>query len=217
MLMRYLKVILYIFLFMIAWSGIFLAIALLSGLNADIILIMAISGGVILSVSFIPFLNWAIKHCFYYKSDDKPVSYEDLYQELLNINKIDAPIMTQEKGNKMIITWKYIDAKWWEILKKNSLKAIYELQIKFNKNKHYVVLIDISKKVEWGVGPQGVKLSANYNRGVFASAEIGKQFGIKENFTLGKIYDYKFKSSEIKTPVVNMILKKGWDVYFGIW
>jgi hypothetical protein len=204
---------------MIVWSLIFFTIILLAANDLEIIIVTSVVSGTTLMISFIPFLNWAIKCNFHYKNNEipMPLPYEDLYQELLNINKIDAPIMTQEKGNKMIITWKYIDAKWWEIFSKVALNASYELLIKFNKEKHYVVLTDIMKRVQWGVGPQAVKFTATYNRGVFVSIEFGKQFGIKEDFTLGKIYDYKFIPSEIKTPVVNMILKKGWDVYFGIW
>jgi len=47
--------------------------------------------------------------------------------------------------------------------------------------------------------------------------EVGKSWGITENFGLGKIYDYKFSPSEIKNPVMNEILKSGWDVVFAIY
>ena len=47
--------------------------------------------------------------------------------------------------------------------------------------------------------------------------EVGKQWGIKRNFEVGKIYDYKFVPSEIKLPILNSILRSGWDVRYGMW
>jgi hypothetical protein len=52
---------------------------------------------------------------------------------------------------------------------------------------------------------------------VRCTSEVGKQWGIKENFALGKVYDYKFVPTEIKLPVLNTILRSGWDVSYGLW
>ena len=44
-----------------------------------------------------------------------------------------------------------------------------------------------------------------------------QEWGIKENFELGSIYDYQFSPQEIKNPVMNSILRNGWAVRFGMW
>ena len=33
----------------------------------------------------------------------------------------------------------------------------------------------------------------------------------------GKICDYRFVPSEIKLPILNSILRSGWDVRYGMW
>jgi hypothetical protein len=47
--------------------------------------------------------------------------------------------------------------------------------------------------------------------------EIGKTWGIAESFQLGTVYDYRFVPKEIKVPIMNSILRSGWDLRFGIW
>jgi hypothetical protein len=54
-------------------------------------------------------------------------------------------------------------------------------------------------------------------RGLVAGYERGEAWGVDEDFELGEIYDYEFAPQEIKTPVIDAILRSGWDVRFGIW
>jgi len=125
--------------------------------------------------------------------------------------------MVTEENGRLVVTWKYVDAKWWEIIAKSGLTKVYQLHIKLNVRKKEAILIDVKKDVSWGVGPTKVRLSGGYFRGIVTGIEIGDQWGIKENIHLGKIYEYKFQPSEIRTPIMNTILKSGWNMRLGIW
>jgi len=161
-------------------------------------------------------LDKVAKRVFRFKGEGEPVSETELRAQVQAINEFDAPVMVEERKDKLVATWKYVDAHWWELLAKAGLTKVYELHIKFDNAQHLVTLIDVTKSVSWRAGPTEVRLRGGFFRGIMLAYEIGKQWGIKENFELGKVYDYKFVPQEIKMPILNSILRSGWDVRFGI-
>jgi hypothetical protein len=172
--------------------------------------------GVII-ISFVPYFNITIGKIYKFKGTGTPISEDELRKKILELNDYDVPVMTLKKRKKLIVTWKYVDAKWWEILAKAGLTSVYELHIKFKPKKSLTTLIDVHKKVQWRAGPKEVKFRGGYFRGVMFYYEISKQWGLDENFKFRKIFDYKFRPSEIKNPVMNTILRSGWNVRFRIW
>ena len=217
MAIRFLKTFALILLFMAVWGAILTAVILLSGSGEIAILIITFSALGIIFATFLPYLNFASKVAFSFKGEGEPIELEELKEKIKKINSFDTPVMVSEKKKKIIVTWKYVDSKWWTVFSKNGLREVYELHIKFKEKKKKVTLIDITKSVQWRAGPTEVKLRGGFFRGIAMEYKIGKAFGIKENFELGKIYDYKFVSSEIRNPVFNTILRSGWDVSFGMW
>jgi len=214
---RFLAVAGLLLLYMGVWSLLFyLWIILWSGNDS------AIATGILIETLFlviglIPYLDFVTKKVFYFPGEGAPESPEKLREKIMEINRFDAPVMVREKGDNLVITWKYVDAKWWEILAKAGLKKIYELHVKFNNEKKEVTLIDVKKSISWKAGPTHVRVSGGFFRGVIFDYEIGKRWGINENFGVGKIYDYRFTPQEIKNPVMNTILRNGWAVRFGMW
>ena len=216
---RFLAVFGLILLFMAVWGGILIAVYYIFELEGDeeVAGIVVASSMVPIFGTFIPLFNLATKWGFRFKGEGAPIPLEQLREKIKEINTYNVPVMVTEKKGKLIVTWKYVDAKWWIILAKTGLKELYELHIKFNDKKKKVTLIDVQKTVDWEAGPYGVKIRGGYFRGVMMQYTISKAWGIKENFKFGKIYDYKFRPSEIKNPVLNTILRSGWDVNFGLW
>jgi hypothetical protein len=170
-------------------------------------------------IFFFPALILLIRKIWFFpaESGKQAVSLDKLREEILSINDFDAPVTAkEEKPNRIRLTWKYVDAKWWEILKKAGLHKTYELIIILDESTHTARLIDVTKAISWGAGPTEASASWVGTRGIIFALEIGKAWGIKENFSLGKIYDYRFNPSEIKNPVMNTILRRGWNVQFAI-
>jgi hypothetical protein len=195
-----------------------LFLAILIGGNDDVfILVTVLVVLVIATLGMIPFLDWVAKRAFHFRAEGEPLPEEALRAQIRSINDYDVPVMVEERKNHLVATWKYVDATWWELLAKAGLTKVYELHMQFDETKHLVTLIDVSKSVAWRAGPTEVRLRGGFFRGVMLAYEVGKQWGIRENFQLGKIYDYKFQPQEIKNPIMNSILRGGWDVRFGIW
>ncbi len=199
------------------FAGIVALIGWFVNFQEEIMVGSGIAAGVLFFVTFPIALNVMIKQVYHFEGTGTPIPIEELKSEILAINNYDAPVMVEEKKNKLIVTWNYLDAKWWELLAKRGKQQTYELHIKFDKKRDYVKLIDVTRSVEWRAGPDSVKFGWSGFRGVQMRYEIGKAWGIKENFELGKIYDYRFVTSEIKNPVMNTILRNGWDVRFAMW
>ena len=185
--------------------------------NEGAFLMFVLVSTVVLLIGFLPYLNFSAKRAFYFKAEGNPLAMEELRTAILGINGLSAPVMVMEKGREIIITWNYLDAKWWEILAKAGFEKVYELHVKFDDVRKEVILIDVLKNVKWRLGPGQTKVSGGYFRGICAGFERGQRWGIKENFRLGKIYDFKFSPSEIRNPVANTILDSGWSIRLGMW
>ncbi len=213
MLKKFLLAFLAILGYMGMWAAILYAAIILSG---DPIIIISLAAACF--VLYFPFFIVMPTFIFRFKSQEpNAISEQELRKKLLDINNLDVPVTVSEKGKKIIITWKYLDAKWWELLQKRGATSIYQLIIKLNGEKKRAKLIDVNKKVSWGVSPTKARIRGGYFRGIMLQYEIGKAWGVRENFMPGKIYDYKFTPSEIKNPIMNEILKSGWDVRFGMY
>jgi hypothetical protein len=203
--------------YMAAWVPILYAWVLLTEGDEIAVVIGAFVAVFVIGLGMIPYLNYVTKTVFRFRGKGIATSEAALRTAIQSINDLDVPIMVQERGRKLVITWRYVDAHWWEILAKAGLTKVYELHVKFNEGKEEAVLIDVLKSVAWRAGPTQVRVSGGFFRGVQSGFEAGMQWGITEGFELGKIYEFKFSPQEIKSPVMNTILQSGWDVRFGMW
>lgn len=157
------------------------------------------------------------KWAFYWKSPVvSPKTLEEVKATILGINHPDIPVEVTEKKGVLRITWKYLDAKWYEIMSKHGIHEAYTLRVALNERRHLATLTDIKRSVTWGKGLDFLQLGFVAFRGVSLDVEIGKAWGITECFRPGAIYNYHFKTSEIRNPVLNALLEAGWDVRYGI-
>ena len=206
-----------ILLYMVVLALILFVAITLAGDNETALLIIILAALVVSFGGFVPYLNWAIKRAFTFHGAGQPVPLEELRAQIQAINEFDAPVMVEDRKGKLVATWKYVDARWLELFAKAGLSKSYELQLKFDEKRHVVTMVDRTKEASWRAGVGGASFSGGSSQGVVMAFEVGKQWGIKENFAPGKIYDYTFVPSEIKLPILNSILRSGWDVQYGMW
>ncbi len=162
-------------------------------------------------------MDWMGKLAFYWKSPmTTQKSLEEVKTMILRIDHPDIPVQVTEKNGVLRITWKYLDARWYEIMSKQGITESYTLRVALNEKKHLATLTDIKKSISWGKGLDFLRFGFFGFRGVSLDVEIGKAWGITECFRPGVIYNYRFTSSEIRNPVLNALLEAGWDVRYGI-
>lgn len=195
--------------------GVFLAVYLFGLMPMLTGVLKTVTYITVLAGAFLCFLPWffvTMYVVFFFKGEGAPVPLSVLKERILAMNLADIPIVAQEKRGAILITWKYLDARWWSFFRKEGASQSYELLIKFNDEKKEVRLIDISKSLSWGVGAQDFQIRGQFFRGIIAEFAVGKQWGIQENFGVGKVFDYRFSSGTIKNPVANTILRSGWNI-----
>jgi hypothetical protein len=218
MVKRFLSAFALVLLYLALWTGLLYGVILLAQEDEGLLLTAVLAAMAFLILAFIPYLDQVVKHTFTFRGVGQPVSAGALRRDILSVNHLrNVPIMAEERLYDLVLTWKYADARWWEPLSKAGLTRLYELHVKLDEKKHLVTLIDITRAVQWRAGPAQVHIGGSFGRGILAGYESGKERGIRENWMPGMVYDFKFLPDEIKTPVMNTILRSGWDVRFGIW
>ncbi|CBG87600.1 membrane protein [Citrobacter rodentium] len=140
-------------------------------------------------------------------------SLASLKAQLLNLNANNQyPFILREEGDEIIASWNIVDARWREILGKAGLKKQYELRLFFDESKKQVRYHEKSTDVEWSASPGGLKFSKSARLGKQLEFSTGSAWGAKDDGSVGKIYGYKFVSTEITDPVFEIVRNAGWQV-----
>ena len=155
------------------------------------------------------------------KSGVIAVSPEKLEQAILALNRDTAPyrISKCDDGScDLEAEWKIVDAKWYEIFGKAGLKKAFKVKMRLDAENSEVRAVDQDYTVSWKAGVPSLELQAAGFRGQKTEMSFGTAYGFTEELALGQIYNYRFNSSEIKTPLQQAVTDNGWSwrgVAFG--
>jgi hypothetical protein len=140
---------------------------------------------------------------------------------LLGLNRDTAPWQVRDGAAEnvdLVAEWRIVDARWYEIFAKASLTKVFKILMKLDEAKGEVRAVDQEWSVEWRAGVPTLSLSAEAFRGQKVEMSFGTAIGFRENLSPGVIYDYRFTTAEIKTPLQDTVLSNGWrwqGVAFG--
>lgn len=141
---------------------------------------------------------------------------------MLATNRDTAPFVIRDgapEGCDLVAEWKIVDARWYEIFAKASLTKVFKVLMKFDEAKGEVRAVDQEWTVEWRAGVPELALSVDTFRGQKKEFSFGTAYAFKEDLSgFGKVYEYKFQTSEIKDPLVDVAQQNGWGwkgVAFG--
>lgn len=103
-------------------------------------------------------------------NNKQPVSLSELKSRLLELNKNgDFPFSVVEQKDKLIASWKIVDAKWIELFGVGGLKKQYELTLRFDEDKHRVSYREKSIDIETEISTERVGFKKKINGGVVKS------------------------------------------------
>jgi hypothetical protein len=149
-------------------------------------------------------------------------SVEALRAALLGVNRETAPFIVRDgaaEGVDLVAEWKIIDARWYEIFAKAGLERVFKLLMKFDEAAGEVRAVDQEWSVAWQAGVPRLALSAEAFRGQKVEMSFGTAYAFREeDLTYGKVYDYRFSTKELKTPLIAAAQAAGWGwkaVAFG--
>jgi hypothetical protein len=140
-----------------------------------------------------------------------PVSVGDLRSALLSLSRDSAPWQVRdgaEDGCDLVAEWRIVDAQWYGIFFGYGLNKVFRVKLKFDEEAHEVRNVDEQATVTWRDGIPSV--SKSWSRGQINEIQSGQALGFTEEGEFGQVYNYKFRSSEIKDPLRDAVIEHGW-------
>ncbi len=174
---------------------------------------------VVIIVAFVPYLNFAMRRSFAFlpAAGVAPVDEARLRAEILAMDGFAGPVGVRKQGDKLILTWRYLDAAVWGLLAKQQRSKTYELHVKLDDARKQAILTDVKKSLRLGAGPDGVRLGFGFARGYLVGMETGRGWHLHGDLSVDKAYEFTFDPQEIKRPVHEVILRSGWTARYGMW
>lgn len=144
---------------------------------------------------------------------DAPVVDKETLQALLmKLNHAEHPfcIRTADDAD-LVIEWNIVDAKWIEVLGKGSERMTYQAWIVIDDSTKTVNYHErIYRSVFSAGGPQ-VSAESYASKGFeLWGTRRGHRWGIRDDFSVGEIYNYKFTPSDVKGVVGQIVNDHGW-------
>jgi hypothetical protein len=148
-------------------------------------------------------------------------SADDVRAALLAVNRPTAPFIVRDGAPEqvdLVAEWRIVDATWYEVFAKAGLTKVFKVLMRLHPSKHEVRAVDQEWSVEWRAGVPSLTLNAEAFRGQKAEISFGTAYAFMERGELGQVYNYKFSTGEIKTPLQDAVTAAGWTwrgVAFG--
>jgi len=171
--------------------------------------------GILVALSFVPAVAMIIKKIWFFHGTGRPIPEKELHAALLRVNKLKIPIRVTEKRKQLIVEWRYDDPDWCEYMVAAHVSRLYELYLRFDDPTHTVRVTDRRRKVNFDLCPVRVKTGLLALPRPFFSLPRRKKYTF-ENYSNMAPSDFSFTPGEIKAPLLNSILARGWNVQFTL-
>jgi hypothetical protein len=140
-----------------------------------------------------------------------PVPVEDLRTALLSLGRDTAPWQVRdgaEDNCDLVAEWRIVDAQWYGVFSPSGLKSVFRIKMRFDQAAHEVRNLDEQATLTWhGAIPS---VSGSWSRGQINEIQVGQGYGYTEEGQFGQVYNYKFRSSEIRDPLRDAVNDHGW-------
>ncbi len=181
--------------------------------------------GVVVGILAVIFAGWAvllslglIKKEFQVtrpKPGTAQVSKAQLKSMLLKLNKNKAFTVSSPKDTDLLIQWTIVDKKWIEVLGPAWSKKNYYAWLLLDDDAKMVKCTEQITETGFTAGATGVHYETGFFRGIqLWRIERGYRWGIKPDFRVGEIYNYRFNPNDIKEVIRQIANDHGWS--FGL-
>lgn len=151
-------------------------------------------------------------------ADTPALAAGEVRDRLLALNRPTAPyriVDGAEDGVDLIAEWKIVDAEWYAIFNTSGLEKVFSILLKLDPEAHEVRASDREYEVAWTAGVPRLSVSASAFRGQKQSIEFGQGYAFTEELRPGQVYNYRFSTKELKTPIQEAVTAAGWT-YKGV-
>ena len=146
------------------------------------------------------------------------LSQDEVLARLQGLNRLTAPYQVvdgRSEGVDLIAEWRIVDARWYEIFAKAGLSKVFRIYLKLDPATHQVRAMDREYSVEWRAGVPTLKVAVQAFKGQKQSIEFGAAYAFTEELRPGEVYNYRFSTKELKTPIQEAVTGAGWT-YKGV-
>jgi hypothetical protein len=136
-----------------------------------------------------------------------------LRKGLMAVNRDTAPFKVRSgkrEGVDLVAEWKIVDARWYEIFAEAGIERVFKVLMKFDEAKGEVRAVDQQWEVEWRAGVPVLSVRAAGFRGQSWEKSYEAVYAFREDLSFGKVYEYRFDTSEIKKPLIDAAQAAGW-------
>ncbi len=143
---------------------------------------------------------------------------DEVRERILAVNRESAPfriIDGREEGVDLIAEWKIVDAEWYGIFSKSGLEKTFRIFMKLDETGHEVRAKDHEYSLSWTGGVPHLSASMSKSMGQTQSIQFGTGYAFTEEFRPGQVYNYRFSTGEMKTPIQEAATACGWT-YKGV-
>lgn len=152
------------------------------------------------------------------------LSSGELSRRLAALNQLDVPFQVESgsEPNELFVTWKYADAKWIDLARVRGMKRSFRIRLLLDEAGHKVRATDYVRSLDWSAGRGGAQMEWKAMLGiVFFQQEhnrvLGLQIDDQGRFKPELQYAYTFKLNELKSPLIEVVTRAGWDWRPTVW
>ncbi len=188
----------------------------------EFVAILGLAAGLFGAIMGIAAIIYALGYFEYIGGKKKftilPMSKEKLKQKLLALNSPELPYQIKPaQETDLFVEWKIVDATWYAIFSKERLSKTYRAYLLLDESRKAARYCEETGSVRWYAGADGaLKPSVAFEKAFFRGRILFQkswevQYGIKEDGTLGKVYEYKFDVNRVRDPIVKAVEDSGWE------
>jgi hypothetical protein len=150
-----------------------------------------------------------------------PRSPDEVRDALLAVNRSTAPFVVRDgspEGVDLVAEWRIVDATWYQIFAKAGLSKVFRVLMRLDAGGCEVRAVDEEWEVQWQAGVPVLSMSKETFRGQKASVQFGQGYAFTERGQYGEVYNYRFRTGELKDPLKEAVKACGWKwngVAFG--
>ncbi len=147
----------------------------------------------------------------------RATDFETLRQRLLAVNQTETPVAvkTGDDGMSLEVTWRYADARWFDLMRVHQMKRIHKLVLEFDAGAHKVRIREYWSAFDASAGAGGVRLDWKAATGMMLfqvehTRVIGAQLGPDGKPTGELSTAYTFDLQKLKAPFIEAVTDAGW-------
>ncbi len=145
-------------------------------------------------------------------------SPDEVRSALLGINRDSAPFAIrdgEEDEVSLVAEWRIVEERWHDVFGRAGLKDVFRILLQIHPQSREVRALDVRYTLAWEAGFPTLRLSASGSRGQQWSYSAGTGYTFTEELGPEQVYDYRFRTAEIRRPVQDAVTAAGWT-YRGV-